>query len=102
MGLSQINRTLSDFFNPEYNCEVLTQQSFNCSREAAESLKLKLDLWMANNDAHTRLKDFMNSCNEETDCSFETVGRSTWVNGLNLNVSDPEEFKIKRYLDCII
>ena len=104
MGLSQINWTLSDFFYPDYNCEVLTRQSFNCSREAAELLQFQLDLWMANNDAHANLQDFMSSCDNgiRTGCSFVTVGRPKWVNELNLNASDSQEVKVKRYLDCII
>ena len=99
--LLQINWTLSDFFYPDYNCD-LTQQSFNCSREAAELLQLKLDLWTASSNAYNSLKDFIIGCNKDG-CNFsvQTVTRSTWVTGLNLNASEPEEAKAKRYLDCI-
>ena len=96
--LGQINWTLSDFFYPGYGCDGLTQQSFNCSREAAKSLKLKLDLWMANSNAYRSLKDF--TCYEQKRCS--TVARPDWVAGLKLNTSDPAEAQVQRYLDCII
>ena len=101
--VTQINWTLSDFFidhPPPCGCGgfIPSQQSFNCSRDAVQQLKLKLKFWKLNRDLSNNL--IANRCYKSQGC--QRLNRLTWVNELNLNTSDPSESDVKRYLNCII
>ena len=98
---SQINWTLSDFYVRPTDCDGFTlssRQSFNCSREAAELLKLKLKLWEVNRDSHDSLRNLY--CNPR--CIPRPATTSDWVTGLSLNTSHPADAGAKRFLDCIL
>lgn len=104
----QIFSTLADFAVPWPDpdtavgyCDVsLKQQLFSCSREGAEQLQLNLEVWMLSRDAYYDNIKFC-SLEEENTCSL-LKDRSSWVNGLNLNTSDPSDDDVKSYLDCIV
>lgn len=97
----QINWTLSDFYvDFPINCGSvkLSQQVFNCSRAEAEKLQLQLQFWTLHRDLMDDVVEI--TCPSGSGCT--KIGRSEWVNQLNLNTSDPVEGNIDRYLRCII
>ena len=77
-----------------------SKQSFDCSREAVEKLRLNLDLWKLSRDSYERLEKYL--CSKESNtCSYSSAGRLDWVSGLSFNTSDPEQAEAKRYLECV-
>ena len=94
----QVSWTLADFYVPASGfCDVsLTQQPFNCSREGAEQLLLKLEVWMLSRDS------FDNICSLKNTCSL-LKDRSSWVDGLNFNTPpDPADADVISHLNCIV